>query len=271
MENLRIARPTDTSNKGAASAWSTAASTNSSSYAAASAAAAGASWASASAGTSAGPCGAESWADAGVHSRAAAWAEVPSVEGFVPCRGSGGFGCPHWAWVAPRKVRCRTCAAASAAQAPPEPSCSPSPPGASAADPWADMAPPVPPASTPLDMCAWHLECLKAAQEVARRLAQCGEFGFSALGGPAGADPRSLQEATTRRVLLLADCDVVPAKLRKLASHCGGVPPRAGLSAFKDPLAHVLGVHPVIAPVGTRACLNIWSHHRLHDSEQCKL
>ena len=36
------------------------------------------------------------------------------------------------------------------------------------------------------------------------------------------------------RLCIMADSDKVPARLRKLASHCGGVPPTIRLTAFPD-------------------------------------
>jgi len=79
-----------------------------------------------------------------------------------------------------------------------------------------------------------HEKQLRAADQVADILARHGERGFAACGGPPGAKDRTVDQETLHRLCLLADETVVPPVLRKLASHCGGIPPSARFPAFVD-------------------------------------
>lgn len=77
------------------------------------------------------------------------------------------------------------------------------------------------------------------AHALSRLLAAHGERGFEALAPPSMHQrcykDVSIYEELLWRLALIGDTYVVPARTRKLASHCGGVPPRPPqLLAFAD-------------------------------------
>jgi len=161
----------------------------------------------------AGTAGAWAWAS-GASASAAAWADSR-----VPCPGPGGSECPNWAYVSPSKERCKTCwAAATAAAA-----------TAAAAPTSAPPAAPAPRSSPQTQQEGaggiTNEACMAAAELIAETLQL----------STAPAEEGDLLLATLRRLCLVADTDVVAARVRKLASHAGGVPPLAGkLAPFAD-------------------------------------
>lgn len=163
----------------------------------------------------AGAAGAGAWAWA---ARGEAAAGTTEEDSRVACPGpASGGDCPNWAYVLPRRVRCRTCARSQPA---PPPAPSPPPP-----------APPPPPPFPPPGPPAYAAN-LDAAMRVAEALAEQGESGFAACGGTESLDEllgeEALWHSVLRRLCLIADTDVVGTKARKEASHCGGVPPVPG-------------------------------------------
>jgi hypothetical protein len=154
---------------------------------------------------------------ASIHAAAAAGVPIEPVNGLTPCCGRGGQECPQWAWVKKEKVRCRGCAA--------------------------DLSPPPvapsPPPSTPSPQLWTAEDNIAEARALSRLLAAHGERGFAALASPSTHqrcyDDVSIYEETLWRLALIGDHNIVPVRTRKLASHCGGVPPRPPqLMAFKD-------------------------------------
>ena len=67
---------------------------------------------------------------------------------------------------------------------------------------------------------------------MARILSAEGEQGFAA--NPSGDVGATVFEKALYRLALIADTNVVGKRIRKQASHCGGVPPTKLLQPFKD-------------------------------------
>ena len=214
--------------------WASAAAGGGSSWASARTGGGGGAWAAASA--ESGAHGAGLFASS--HARAAAGQEVPAWNGTIPCPGFGGIECPQWAWVAPRRGRCRTCngnaaqrthipAARPTSDAPPPPAAAAVP-----ATPPSPAAPSLSAATPPPVVPEPHSEELAAAEELARLLQISGEACFG--GASVQADHRPLGLAVLCRLAFIADTERTPRQLRKRASHCGGVPPTSKLPPFHD-------------------------------------
>ena len=76
-------------------------------------------------------------------------------------------------------------------------------------------------------------ECLEASQRLAAVLGAHNEHGFEVYGAIPDQLKTFPEVATLRRMCIIQD---QPKRLRKLASHCGGIRPNAahGVYAFKD-------------------------------------
>ena len=84
---------------------------------------------------------------------------------------------------------------------------------------------------------------------MARILSAEGEQGFAA--NPSGDVGASVFEKALYRLALIADTNVVGKRIRKQASHCGGVPPTKLLQSFKD--------SPGVADPGNAAVMAVLS------------
>ena len=79
-------------------------------------------------------------------------------------------------------------------------------------------------------------DAIQGAEEVALTLAMHGEKGFEHLVNEPlfNRYVGTIRFQILRRLTLISDHEVVPREVRKRASHCGGVMPRAYLAAFED-------------------------------------
>jgi curved DNA-binding protein CbpA len=243
-ENIRPVPRTGTSSWASASStggsasassaggWASASAAGGSASASAAGGSASASAAGGSASASSTGYSASASSSTSAHGAAAAGVEVPPWDGCIPCCGSYGRECPQWAWVRQgKKTQCSGCAY----KAPPQPAGPPPP-----AEPAPPPAPPTTPPPTEPEPSAppapSNDDNISAACDIARILAAHGERGFGRLAtaSPRSTIPSPIYEEVLNRLALIGDHWVIPAKMRKSASHCGGVSPVDGLAAFKD-------------------------------------
>lgn len=190
-------------------------------------------WASASSGFS----GGGAWASAGA-SEGNASAGTGCWGGLIYCPGtSDGGGCPNWAQVSIAKGRCKTCRDAAGQSGPPSYAAGQSGPMPTPSPQW-ESGP------IPMEKEWWeklydpHLTWvyLKAAREVDAILRKHPPSRIMCEGATFAIHEKATFAMLLWRLCITADTDIVPKKVRKLASHCGGVVPKTcyGLHGFTD-------------------------------------